>query len=247
MNKGTFYFLFSQKYEEIKKDKVDKMKIKFKMISFCLAAILILTLAGQCFAAQTPFTDLTDISAKDKILALQQKGYVNGVADGVFEPLRTITAAEGIAMIVNAFDLNIDTIRFFKEPKATDYFKKANDNAWYAQTLIIASFNGLDLPPDLDPEQKWTREEFTYHLIAAMETKENLPMIKLIPVEIADEDQINSAYSGAIQRAIYYGIVELNSEKMFNPKVEISRAEAAEEIYNAIEYLNAHRSPKPTE
>lgn len=216
------------------------MNIKFKMISLCTATLLTLALGGQCFAAAMPFSDLADVSAKEKILVLQEKGLVRGIADGVFAPNNTLTAAQGIQLIVNALDLNLDLVRFFKEPKATDYFPKANNDAWYANALIIASVNGLNLPAELDPDENWTREEFTNHLILAMETHKHLPMIKLIPAQIADEDQITIEYSGAIQRALVYRVVTLDGGAKFNPKAEISRADAAQQVYLALEYIAAH-------
>ena len=217
--------------------------MKRKMISVCLTAVLLLALSGQCFAAAAPFTDLGSISAKDKILSLQERGYVSGVAAGVFAPDKSVTAAQGVQLIVKALDLNLDAIRFIKAPKATDYFTKADDSAWYANTLIIAAVNGLDLPKDMDPNQKWTREEFTYQLVQAMEKHENLPMIKLVPVTISDQDQMDAGYSGAIQRALAYDIVKLDAQGNFDPKAEISRAEAAEQIYNALAYLAARPVP----
>ncbi|MBB6217853.1 hypothetical protein HNQ80_003989 [Anaerosolibacter carboniphilus] len=219
------------------------MAIKSKMISLGSAAVITLTLAGHSFAAAIPFTDLGDINAKEKILVLQEKGYVKGVADGLFAPNSVITAAEGIQLIVNALELNLDTVRFIKEPKATDYYTKANDDAWYAGALIIAAVNGLEFPNDLDPSQEWTREEFTYHLIKAVEAHSNLPMIKIIPADITDGDQITMDYSGAIQRALIYGVVQLDAEGKFNPRAKISREEAAGQIYNVLEYIKAHPAP----
>lgn len=113
-------------------------------------------------------------------------------------------------MIVSALDLNLDTIRFVKEPHATDYFKNASDSAWYAQALIIAGVHGLDLPADLKPGEKLTREEFTYQLIDAMENTNHLPMIKPVVMEYADQDQVQAEYSGALQRALNYGVLKLD-------------------------------------
>ncbi|ATW23621.1 S-layer homology domain-containing protein [Candidatus Formimonas warabiya] len=221
------------------------MNLKSKLVPFSTAAILTIALAGNSFAATTPFRDLSNVNAQEKIIALQENGYVKGISDGVFAPDHTITAAEGIQFIVNALKLNIDSVRFLKEPKATDYYPNANNDAWYANTLIVAAVNGLDLPADLDPSQEWTREEFTYHLIQALEQKENLPMINLVPVEIADQDQITVDYQGAIQRALAYHVVELDAGGNFYPKDKISRAETAEQIYQALEYVKAHPAPAP--
>lgn len=220
------------------------MSIKSKIISVSTAAILTLSLTVNCFADIIPFTDIANIGAKDKIIALQDKGYVKGIGNGLFDPDRNITAAESVQLIVSTFKLNIDNIRFIKAPKATDYYVKADDNAWYASTLIIAAMNDIGLPRDFNPNKKWTREEYTYQLIKAVEKHGNLPMIKLNPVVIADQDQLTVDYSGAIQRALVYGVTKLDAKGKFNPKGEISRAEAAEQMYNALEYIKAHPTPK---
>ncbi|WP_313344653.1 S-layer homology domain-containing protein [Sedimentibacter sp.] len=220
------------------------MNIKSKIVSFTVATAITFTFAAQAYAAVNPFTDLENTAAKEKIIMLQEKGYVKGVSNSLFAPNAEITAPQGIQLFVNAFELNLDLVKFAKEPKATDYFSKADDNAWYANALIIAAVNGLDFSRDLDPNQEWTREEFTYHLIKAMEGHFNLPMINLIPAEIADEDQLTITYSGAIQRALVYGVVKLDDEGKFNPKGKITRADASEEIYNALEYIKTHPAPK---
>jgi hypothetical protein len=138
--------------------------------------------------------------------------------------------------------LNIDNIRFIKEPKASDYFKNAKDDAWYSNALIIISFSGLDLPSGMDPNTKWTREEFTHHLVQLMEKQGNLPMINLKPVDIKDESQMNVLYSGAIQRALLYKLVQLDADGGFRPKEPITREDAAAQVYNALEYLKSKAS-----
>ncbi|NOU75704.1 hypothetical protein GC098_30765 [Paenibacillus sp. LMG 31458] len=223
------------------------MKKMFKTLTLSAAALLSLTIASQSFAATTAstFTDLNNVTAKDKIISLQQRGVISGITPELFAPQAAISQAQSVQLIVNALGLNLDLIRFFKEPKATDYFKNANNDAWYANALITAAANNVELPSDLDPNKKLTREEFTNQLIRAIEGHEKLPMIKPVLTDIKDEDQMNVEYSGSIQRALHYGVVKLSAEGTFNPKSEITRADAAEEIFNALAYLKAHSAPEP--
>ncbi|MDQ6417921.1 S-layer homology domain-containing protein [Paenibacillus sp. LHD-117] len=221
------------------------MKTTFKMITLSTVTAFSLCFAGQSFAAANPFSDLANIAAKDKIIALQEQGIVHGISDGLFAPNATITSAQGVQLIVNAANLNLDLVRFLVEPKATDYFKNANNDAWYANALITASVNGVELPADLDPNKKWTREEFTQQLIRTIEKHSSLPMIKVVPVEINDSADLTVEYFGAIQRALAYNVVKLDEQGNFHPKAEISRAEAAEQIYNVLEYVKAHPAPSP--
>jgi hypothetical protein len=219
------------------------MKMRNKIAALSTAAILMLTATGNVFAAGTAFKDLENNSAKDKIIALQDRGIISGMSDGVFSPDSKITAAQSIQLFVSAFGLNIDSIRFFRAPKATDYFKKAKDNAWYSQALIIGAMNGLDFPKDIDPNQNMTKEEFTYRLMIATEKYGQLPMINMMYLEYADADQVKVEYSGAIQRALKYGIVKLDADSKFNPKAELTRAEAAGQLYNALELLKVESAP----
>lgn len=211
--------------------------MKMKMLRFSMSVIMILAITGQAFAASIPFSDLTNVPEKDQILGLQERGIVKGVGNGLFNPNDSITAAQSIQLFVNAFDLNIDNIRFIKAPQATDYFAKANNDGWYANALIIGSFNVPDIPSDLDPNQKWTKEEFTHYLVTTLENNYNLPKVKMIPIDVADENQITVLYSGSIQRALLYGFVILDTDNRFNPKEEISRAEAVLQVYLALEYV----------
>ncbi|SDP03673.1 S-layer homology domain-containing protein [Paenibacillus sp. yr247] len=87
-----------------------------------------------------------------------------------------------------------------------------------------------------------TREAFTNVLVRAMEVHGNLSMIKPVVIEIADQNQLTVEYSGSIQRALQYGLVKLNSDGTFHPKDEMTRADAAEQIYHAIAYLKAHQA-----
>jgi hypothetical protein len=220
------------------------MKNKYKMLAVTATAILSLSIAGQGFAAAgTGFQESNNTRIQSAVSALQKNGILKGDHKGNLEINATLTAAQGVQLIVNAFGLNLDTIRFFKEPQATDYFTKADNKAWYAQALIIASVHDLGLPKDLDPNRTWTKEEFTHYVMLAMQKNSNLPMIKLQPMDFKDEDQVNIALDGDVQRALVLGIAKLDADRKFNPKQEISRGAAAELIYNALEYVAAHPAP----
>lgn len=220
------------------------MKSKFKMIAVTATAILSLSIAGQSFAAAgLGFQENNNARIQVAVSDLQKKGILKGDHKGNIEINATLTAAQGVQLIVNAFGFNLDTIRFVKEPHATDFFTKADDKAWYAQALIIAGVHDLGLPKDLDPNKAWTKEEFTHYLMLAMEKNSNLPMIKIKPVDFKDKDQVSITLDGDVQRALVLGIARLDADGKFNPKQALSRGEAAELIYNALEYVAAHPAP----
>ncbi len=206
------------------------MKLKIKILT--LTTLLLLSMTVQCFAAANPFTDINDSKSKDKIVELYEDGVIKGMGDGLFNPDGTVTAAQGVQLIVNAFDISLAKFTFIKAPQATDWFKKADDKAWYADALIRAGANDIGLPADLDPNAKWTKEDFTYYLIMAMEAHYQMPMINMMYIETADEADMTIEYQGAIQRSMKYNITALDQDKKFFPKKQLTRAEAAEMIYN---------------
>ncbi len=62
-------------------------------------------------------------------------------------------------------------------------------------------------------------------------------MINIVPVDIADDAALYPSYQGSIQRSLKYKINSLDANGKFNPKSEITRAEAAIMLYNALEFL----------
>ncbi len=203
-----------------------------------------MTTHGSIHAA-SDFKDIDNVPQKDAIIALHDKGFVNGVGNGFFAPNRPITVAEAMQLFVNVLDLNLDNIRFIKEPMATDYYSNADNDAWYADAFVIGGVKGIDFDADIMPGKKLTREEFVFHLVKAFENHYNLPMVKVEPEAITDEESIDILYSGSIQRALSYGIVSLDAEGKVYPKALITRAEVAQAVYNAINYIDEH--PELTE
>ncbi|OPA79233.1 S-layer protein [Paenibacillus selenitireducens] len=219
------------------------MRTQHKLIALSAAVAVFLSLAGQSFAAEAPFTDLNQVTETEKITLLQSQGYLHGVGSDRFMPYAELTAAQGIQLMVNSLGLNIDFIKFVKQPQATDYYPKADNDAWYAKALVIAAYHHVDVTADLDPQAVWTREEFTYQLMNTMEANIALPMVKIAPVDVADEKDIAGDRIGAIQRALALHIVTLDESGKFRPQEPMTRIEAAVLVYHALQYIEKHTVP----
>lgn len=70
-------------------------------------------------------------------------------------------------------------------------------------------------------------------------------MINIVPVDIADDDALDPSYQGSVQRSLKYNINTLDANGKFNPKSELTRAEAAVMLYNALEYLKSKTEAAP--
>lgn len=162
---------------------------------------------------------------------------IKGVSESQFLPSSKVTTAQGIQFISGGLQLSLAAIDFNKAPVASGLFTKVKDKAWYAEAFINAYYNRVELPKDIDPTKTMTKEEFTNYLVQGVEGIGNLPMINIVPVDIADDAALNPSYQGSIQRSLKYKINSLDANGKFNPKSEITRAEAAIMLYNALEFL----------
>ena len=211
-----------------------------------IAALTLTTalVSSLTFSSAFAFTDVEEGQAA-AISALQERGIVSGIDKDHFVPKGKISYAQTVQMIVKGMNLNIDTLRFIKQPLASDTYTNIPNDAWYAEAFIIAHYNGMNIPKDVNPNATITREQFGEMLVRALEKKGNFPLVKMF-IPIKDEAQITPEYQGALQRLLLYKIAELDKEGMFNPKAELTRGEAAGWIYNAIRVLETHiQKPAP--
>ena len=203
-----------------------------KIFVSLLAVIAALALAQSSMA----FSDIGESPLQMKIRALKDAGVVRGEAEGVFNPHGKLNYASGVTIIVKGLDLSLAKFLFIKEPKAADFYTNVADGTWYSEAFVIAQVNGLDIPADVDPERIMTREQFAYHLFRAIEaTGEYAYILPYILIE--DEAEVDPGYMSAIQTLLIANIVSLDEKGRFNSKAEITRAEAAEWIYNARDFV----------
>jgi len=207
-------------------------------------ALTALLLSSVTFGSALAFTDVED-GQREAVNALKDRGVVSGIDQEHFAPMGRISYAQSLQMIVKAMDLNLDLMKFAKPPLASDYYANVPDGAWFADAFIIARYNGLELPQDVNPNAMITREQFGDLLVRALEKKGDFPLIKMF-IQIQDEDQLTPGLQGTIQRALLYKIAQLDDEGRFHPKSELTRGEAAVWVHNAVRVLEAHASkPEP--
>ncbi|MBD2870086.1 S-layer homology domain-containing protein [Paenibacillus arenilitoris] len=205
---------------------------KRSIIMLALVSLLLLTLGQTVWA----FKDIKNDANEQKIAELQKRGIVNGDKHDRFNPKGKLTYAEGVTLLVRGFDLNIDNIRFIKEPKATDYFPNLKDNAWYSQSFIIAQLNGLEIPKDVKASDAMTREQFAHHLFKAIMKQGDYAFIEIFLL-IADVADVDKAYMDSIQKLLISKIATLDDTNKFYPKQAITRGIAAGWLYDALKFV----------
>ncbi|MFY0255085.1 protease complex subunit PrcB family protein [Chitinophaga sp. 30R24] len=156
------------------------------------------------------------------------------------KPVSRISYGQGIDLIVKGLGLNIDNMRFIKVPKATDYYKYANNNAPYASALIIAANKGVQSGRDLRPELPATREQFALALYEAIQGTGQYP-VNMMWLNIKDEKEFGKDALNAVQTLIKFNVVSLK-DGSFRPKAYITAAEARQMVKLAANFVQAQRA-----
>ncbi|MBT2765586.1 S-layer homology domain-containing protein [Paenibacillus sp. ISL-20] len=156
--------------------------------------------------------------------------------DGSFNPKQIITREQAAEEIFNA----IEYLKAHSNPAASEIMT-ASESAKLIADLLGG--DGTDIQIKINPDAKVTRESFVSLLMQTLKTSGKLPMIKIQPVDIEDQDQIDIENSGSIQLAIALGFVQLSEKGTINPKGELTRAVATEIIGKASDYLKARHNP----
>ncbi|MCM3626405.1 S-layer homology domain-containing protein [Paenibacillus glycanilyticus] len=207
------------------------MKIKAVLL-LAVSMLLVFTLGQTVFA----FSDTSKDPNKSKIEALEKQGVIKGDKGNKFNSNGKLTYAAGVSMLVKAFHLNIDNIRFIKEPKVSDYYPNLKDNAWYADAFIIAQYNGLEVPKNVKANDEMTREQFAHHLFKAIVKQGDFAFIELY-MTINDEKNVNKDYMDSIQKLLISKIATLDKKNNFYPKQKITRGVAAGWLYDGLEFV----------
>ncbi|MEJ8305726.1 S-layer homology domain-containing protein [Saccharibacillus sacchari] len=201
------------------------------------ASLIAASLGGYANAASAGFKDLNNVPGQAKILALHDKKIVNGVSATSFAPQSQLTQAEALQLIVKGFKLD--------EKTQTDalialntLFPSVKEDAWYANAFGYAYNNGVDIPKNVNPSAKITREQYIDYVMTGLQAVGKMPAIDVATPDIADLDKLNPEYLDSVQLAIVLGIAKPADGKNFNPTQEITRADAAVVLYNAVEYLD---------
>ncbi|MDO3410615.1 S-layer homology domain-containing protein [Saccharibacillus sp. CPCC 101409] len=201
-----------------------------KTIKACAALVM----AGSfAFAASaSAFSDIKDTSDAKIAASLQEQGIMKGVGSDRFAPALDLTNAQAVQLIVSAFGIQSDGGAAFK-PGAS-----FNEKAWYASAYKAASQNGIQTVTTKDSvSAKITREAFASLLLEGVNTTGDYATTKMYLV-FKDEKDFTSKHVGAVQTLGNMKIISADADGNFRPQDPITRMEAAQMVYNAIEFID---------
>lgn len=163
----------------------------------------------------------------EAINALAAEGIVTGYENGTFAPSNHVTRAEFAKLIVSIKEKTENI------PQKNDIaFSDVKDGDWFALFVKKAAGEGLVLGSDgfFRPSESITREDaalIIYRLLDAIGKK---------PAgykPFADRNNISDYAKEAVSALGSAKIIQGSGENMFMPKNNITRAEAAQLLYNA--------------
>jgi hypothetical protein len=162
---------------------------------------------------------------------MSARSIVNGVGGGRFDPGNNVTRADFLVMVMNAYDIELDTA-------IADNFTDAG-NKYYTQYLATAKRLGLVNGVGKNkyaPETSISRQDMFVTLYRALDKLGELPAVlnsgKAL-INFNDADQIATYARDAMKLFVETGTVAGNGMRL-TPKATSTRAQAAQVLYNLL-------------
>jgi hypothetical protein len=181
------------------------------------------------------FEDIQGHWAQSDIERMANKLIVNGAADGTFDPNRTVTRAEFVAMLVRALGLA-------EKPQLSSYSDVGPKEAWYAGAIGAASKAGLIegyADGSFRPDARVTREQVAVMLGRAVRYAGELPPQDASALErFADHAQVSVWAKGPAAELLAAGVIEGVGNAAFAPQAFATRAQSTVLLNRMLHYLN---------
>lgn len=177
------------------------------------------------------FVDIDEAKwATRPITKLAEAGIISGTGDGKFQPNREVTRAEFVKMLTGLFDEEPEQDsdqRFADVPESDWAFRYVNQAARVG--LVVGGADGLFHPNDLV-----TREEMAVMTARLLKQLEISSGASGSASAFADAETVSEWAVDSVTALKAAGIVKGDLGNRFNPKNSLTRAEAAQIIYNVL-------------
>lgn len=179
--------------------------------------------------AVAPFDDLASVEwAKIPIVALYNKGVVNGKAEREFNPMDTLTREELAVMVARGFNLGEVSGSVFADVAADRW-----SNGYIAAAKNAGLIFGVD-ENNFAPAATIKREDIAVILYRAAE--KNVKSFDTSSAkEFTDKDKISDYAIEAVNTLYAAGVIS-GTGSSFEPERSATRAEAAKMIYEILKY-----------
>lgn len=167
------------------------------------------------------FTDLEGHWAEPQIMQFSGKARLNGYPDGSFRPDRTVSRAEFVTMLANAFAW----------PNGGKLPFEDTSGHWARKSIAAAVAAGVVQGYDADtfaPDALVTREEMTAMAMRALRlsSSKSVPAADAADKISADQAEIAAWALADVKAAVDQGIIVGYADGTFRPRAHATRAEA---------------------
>jgi hypothetical protein len=173
------------------------------------------------------FDDLTNVAwAQDAIQGLAARGVVQGVGENRFNPEASVTRAEFIAMLVNAFNLSDTTASI----SSTD----VHPADWYYNAIASASKLGIvqgQSDTMFGANERISRQDMAVMVYRALNALDQMPVTSTQPAAFTDQAEIRVYAQEAVAAMQRFGLIQGMENGTFAPGASTTRAQAATLIY----------------
>lgn len=179
------------------------------------------------------FIDIDRTFSRDKIRALAAEGIIEGTSENTFEPYREVTRAEFASLIVRALGLP-------EEPTTELTFTDISNDGWYIDELQTAIHYVV--------ARGFSKEIFAPDVLISREQASKMigNAVNDIPAETiegfySDEDGIAEWAKTEVLGLTQESLLQGYPDGSFRPKQNVTRAEAAEMIYNMYQDIKSEK------
>lgn len=180
------------------------------------------------------FSDLGDASwAKTAILSLNEKGILKGDGKGNFLPNNNITRAEFVKILVEAFELkteNTDTKKAFGDVSEKDWYY-----SYVNAALDYGIINGKS-DTYFGAKDNISRQDMSALIYRVLTRFNKIKPVETVTKKYSDFASISEYAKNSVLMLSEYGIINGFSDGSFRPSENATRAEAAQLIYNVLEF-----------
>ena len=181
-------------------------------------------------------SSFSDVSKDDwfynAVSTLSQLQIANGYSDNSFGPTLDITRAEFTKLVYTAF---VDALPEIPEDAEEIVFSDVSRNDWYYYTILDAAMSGLIQGSDskFNPDEPIKREDAALIIYNAFRKMG----VEIVGVPTYDDKNDVSVYAYTAVGALSKYSIMKGYNNTFRPLDKISRAEAAQLIYNSLSHL----------
>ncbi|MED5018812.1 S-layer homology domain-containing protein [Paenibacillus chibensis] len=220
-----------------------KQEFQKKSITIISTALLFGAMVPQAFAAST-FNDISNSYAKDAILQLAEKGIINGVSTGLYDPRGVILRQDFAIILAKALNLDVSkppSIPTFSDVPADNYAYRYVEAAALAG-LIKGRGDGF-----FGEGTMLSRQDMAVIFVRALGVDTTGYAGKLT---FLDKEAISEYAKNAVGYAVEVGLIQGTGGNSFNPKGVANRQDVASVAYKFLvhqtELAKLEPSPEPT-